>query len=74
LIAPWVEEAFKKGTFSSNAIALTRGWLQEGLQPRAMTRDLKWGVPVPLKGWEDKVFYVWVSCEYRSLMDGRADG
>jgi len=35
------------------------GWLKEGLKPRSITRDLKWGVKVPLKGWEDKVFYVW---------------
>ena len=34
-------------------------WLDEGLQDRCITRDLKWGVPVPLEGWEDKVFYVW---------------
>lgn len=39
-----------------------RNWalsLLEGLKPRCITRDLKWGVPVPLKGYEDKVFYVW---------------
>ena len=34
-------------------------WLDEGLQDRCITRDLKWGVPVPLDGWHDKVFYVW---------------
>lgn len=35
-------------------------WLKEGLRPRAMTRDLHWGVPVPLPGAEDKVLYVWL--------------
>lgn len=35
------------------------GWLNTGLEDRAVTRDLKWGVPVPLKGYEDKVLYVW---------------
>ncbi|PZO17349.1 MAG: methionine--tRNA ligase [Leptolyngbya foveolarum] len=34
-------------------------WLDEGLQSRGITRDLKWGVPVPKAGFEDKVFYVW---------------
>lgn len=34
-------------------------WLDEGLKPRAITRDLAWGVPVPREGFEDKVFYVW---------------
>jgi methionyl-tRNA synthetase len=34
-------------------------WLDEGLRPRAITRDLRWGVPVPREGFEDKVFYVW---------------
>jgi methionyl-tRNA synthetase len=35
------------------------GWIAEGLKPRSITRDLKWGVPVPKEGYEDKVFYVW---------------
>jgi methionyl-tRNA synthetase len=34
-------------------------WLQEGLQPRCITRDLNWGVSIPKKGYENKVFYVW---------------
>jgi methionyl-tRNA synthetase len=34
-------------------------WLSEGLQPRCITRDLTWGVPVPREGYENKVFYVW---------------
>ncbi|MEL7158162.1 MAG: class I tRNA ligase family protein, partial [Actinomycetota bacterium] len=34
-------------------------WLDEGLQSRGITRDLKWGVPVPKEGFDDKVFYVW---------------
>lgn len=35
------------------------GWIKEGLRPRAITRNLKWGIPVPLKGYTEKVFYVW---------------
>ncbi|ODS38315.1 methionine--tRNA ligase [Candidatus Altiarchaeales archaeon WOR_SM1_SCG] len=38
---------------------LPLAWIKEGLKPRCITRDLKWGVPVPLDGFEDKVFYVW---------------
>jgi methionyl-tRNA synthetase len=36
------------------------GQIREGLPARAMTRDLDWGIPVPLPGWEDKVLYVWL--------------
>ncbi len=39
--------------------SLALGWIKEGLRERCITRDLKWGVPVPLKGYEDKKFYVW---------------
>ncbi|XP_031620753.1 methionine--tRNA ligase, cytoplasmic [Contarinia nasturtii] len=42
-----------------NARVITKSWLKEGLKPRCITRDLKWGVPVPMEGFEDKVFYVW---------------
>jgi methionyl-tRNA synthetase len=36
-----------------------RGWVRAGLRPRAITRDLAWGVPVPLPGWADRRLYVW---------------
>ncbi|MDA4114414.1 MAG: methionine--tRNA ligase [Thaumarchaeota archaeon] len=39
--------------------SLALAWIKEGLKKRSITRDLKWGVPVPLKGYEDKIFYVW---------------
>ena len=35
------------------------GWIRAGLRPRAITRDLDWGVPVPLSGWDDRRLYVW---------------
>jgi methionyl-tRNA synthetase len=38
---------------------IARKWINEGLQPRCITRDLKWGVKVPEAGYEEKVFYVW---------------
>ncbi|MCE5255257.1 MAG: methionine--tRNA ligase [Spirochaetaceae bacterium] len=58
-LEPWIQEASKKGFWSNNAIQMTQAWLRDGLKPRAITRDLKWGIPVPLEGYEDKVFYVW---------------
>lgn len=44
---------------SNNAQVIAKSWLKEGLKPRCITRDLKWGVPVPLDGFRNKVFYVW---------------
>lgn len=43
-----------------NALQLTRRYLEEGLQDRAATRDLAWGVDVPVPGFEDKKIYVWI--------------
>ncbi|OMJ12633.1 putative methionine-tRNA ligase, cytoplasmic [Smittium culicis] len=55
----FVKKSSEKGVWSSNGLTITRSWLNEGLKPRCITRDLKWGVPVPLPGFEEKVFYVW---------------
>lgn len=38
---------------------VTAAWMRDGLKQRCITRDLKWGIPVPLEGYQDKVFYVW---------------
>lgn len=38
---------------------VTSAWMRDGLKQRCITRDLKWGIPVPLEGYRDKVFYVW---------------
>lgn len=43
-----------------NAINLSRRYVDEGLRDRAITRDLEWGIPVPLEGFRDKKIYVWV--------------
>lgn len=45
--------------WKSNIKGQCQSWLNEGLQPRAMTRDLDWGVPVPVEGADGKVLYVW---------------
>ncbi|GMT24200.1 hypothetical protein PFISCL1PPCAC_15497, partial [Pristionchus fissidentatus] len=45
--------------WSTNAVSIARGWIKGGLEKRCITRDLHWGTPVPLEGFEKKVFYVW---------------
>ena len=57
--APWMKEASEKGMWAKNAVQMTQAWIRDGLHERAITRDLKWGIPVPKPGFEDKVFYVW---------------
>ncbi|KAL9058553.1 MAG: hypothetical protein Q9162_001708 [Coniocarpon cinnabarinum] len=58
-IEKWFHDACAKGEWSSNGRDITGSWLKEGLKPRGITRDLKWGTAVPLPGYEDKVIYVW---------------
>ncbi|HMN05625.1 MAG TPA: methionine--tRNA ligase [Flavobacteriales bacterium] len=48
------------GEWKPQVLGQCNSWLKEGLRPRAMTRDLDWGVPVPLPGAEGKVLYVWL--------------
>ncbi|MGM5629546.1 methionine--tRNA ligase [Apibacter raozihei] len=48
-----------KNDWRPNVYGQVKSWLDDGLKPRAMTRDLDWGIPVPLKGEEGKVLYVW---------------
>ncbi len=55
----WMTETSIKGQWSENAINITKAWIRDGLNERAITRDLKWGIPVPREGYENKVFYVW---------------
>ena len=58
-LAAWAKQAWEKGNWTHNAVQTTQGWLEKGLQPRPITRDLTWGIPVPRAGYEKKVFYVW---------------
>ena len=48
-----------KDSWKSNVIGQCKSWLDEGLKPRAVTRDLDWGVPVPISNAKGKVLYVW---------------
>ena len=49
----------KKDEWKTNVFGQVKSWINEGLKPRAITRDLDWGIPVPIKGAEGKVLYVW---------------
>lgn len=49
----------EKDYWRSNVKAFTKNWLEDGLYDRAITRDMSWGVPIPVEGWDDKVIYVW---------------
>ena len=56
----WLEEWLEShGDWRNNVLNYCSGWLRDGLHERAITRDLDWGVPVPIKGAEGKVLYVW---------------
>ncbi len=55
----WVSATQTSGSWTRNAVQTTASWLEKGLQPRPITRDLSWGIAVPKKGYEKKVFYVW---------------
>ncbi|KAL1848586.1 hypothetical protein Plec18167_002210 [Paecilomyces lecythidis] len=65
-IVSWFEKASKEGEWSANCIAITQSWIDKGLKPRGITRDLRWGVPIPTgvegldeEEYKNKVFYVW---------------
>lgn len=55
----WMKKVSVEGKWADNAVNITKAWIRDGLNERAITRDLKWGIPVPKKGYENKVFYVW---------------
>jgi len=58
---PWLREWILDGhkEWKTNVYGQCKSWLDGGLQPRAVSRDLDWGVPVPVEGAEGKVLYVW---------------
>ncbi|XP_067213985.1 methionine--tRNA ligase, cytoplasmic [Linepithema humile] len=67
---PKIEEKLKEYNvtvekeWSNVARVVSKAWLRDGLKPRCITRDLKWGIPVPVKGFENKVFYVWFDAPF----------
>ena len=54
----WILDGHKSD-WKSNVYGQCKSWLDQGLQPRAVTRDLDWGIPVPVNGADGKVLYVW---------------
>jgi len=56
LLEEWLAD---KKEWKENVLNYVRGWFQEGLGERAVTRDLSWGIKVPVPGYEEKVIYVW---------------
>ncbi|MFH1668486.1 MAG: methionine--tRNA ligase [Candidatus Woesearchaeota archaeon] len=55
----WTISSAEDGFWTQNARTATQAWFKEGLKPRCVSRDLKWGVPIPMEGYTNKVFYVW---------------
>ncbi len=55
----WSERSAELGFWTENAKTTTGAWFREGLKERCISRDLKWGIPIPLEGYTNKVFYVW---------------
>ena len=54
----WILKGHKKD-WKPNVYGQVKSWIDDGLRPRAVTRDLDWGIPVPVDGGEGKVLYVW---------------
>ena len=54
----WILKGHKKD-WKTNVYGQIKSWIDDGLRPRAVTRDLDWGIPVPVEGGEGKVLYVW---------------
>ena len=57
ILRKWI--ASRENKWSENARQITHAWLDAQLEPRAITRDLQWGIPVPMSGFENKVLYSW---------------
>jgi len=58
-IEKWFSKSSVEGAWPQNGISITKSWLDKGLEGRSITRDLSWGTPIPLPGYENKVLYVW---------------
>jgi methionyl-tRNA synthetase len=61
-IEEWFDKTSKENNWKAHVVGQCKSWLNDGLRPRAMTRDLNWGIPVPpeIAGAEGKVLYVWL--------------
>lgn len=60
-LQPFIEDYVQNSSgWRTNALGLSQRYIDEGLRDKAITRDLEWGIPVPIKGFEGKKIYVWV--------------
>ena len=59
ILEQWINKRSVEGFWAKNALQMTKSWIRDGLKEKGITRDLKWGIPVPKEGFENKVFYVW---------------
>ncbi|KAF3391076.1 putative methionine--tRNA ligase, cytoplasmic [Talaromyces pinophilus] len=82
-IVPWFEKVSKENDWSINTSSIVQSWIDRGLKPRAITRDIKWGVPIPTgiegldeEAYKNKVFYVWFDAciGYVSITANYTDG
>ncbi|KFA60999.1 hypothetical protein S40285_02729 [Stachybotrys chlorohalonatus IBT 40285] len=81
-VEAWFRSSSSKGAWTSNATSIAQAWIEKGLKPRAISRDLRWGVPIPNaeglneEDYRKKVFYVWFDAciGYVSITKTHTDG
>lgn len=67
----YIAERDKRDGWKENVLRYCEGWFKDGLKDRAVTRDLNWGVHVPVAGYEDKVIYVWFDAVLGYISSGK---
>lgn len=67
----YIDERNKRDGWKDNVLRYCEGWFKNGLEDRAVTRDLSWGIPVPVKGFESKVIYVWFDAVLGYISSGK---
>lgn len=70
-LVKYIKERDKRDGWKENVLRYCEGWFKDGLQDRAVTRDLNWGVQVPVKGFEEKVIYVWFDAVLGYISSGK---
>jgi len=59
-MSDYISDFLSRAELSTNVIKFCKGWIKDGLRPRSITRDSKWGIKAPFPGAEDKTIYVWM--------------
>ena len=67
----YIAERDKRDGWKDNVLRYCEGWFKDGLKDRAVTRDLNWGVHVPVAGYEEKVIYVWFDAVLGYISSGK---